>query len=335
MGLLSRVKTWVSGEILTASDLNAEFDNVLDNGLVNDKITGSSASVTAMRVTVDPGEVGTESLASSNDGEIKRIRNLLKEMTGKTQWYETPPISLSLSGLTVELTSSGTNPDISAANVLIVDTSGGDVTLQGLVGGILGQKLDIIKSDAANILTIKNNGSGTQKIKHSFAGDLIFPTSDLGGISLYFDGTEWRTLTEIGGIRQQLSSSSGSFTTTSATFVDVTNLSVSVIASGRPVMLKIIPDVSAAPSFVGALTGTGTSATGTFQFLRDAVSLGEMQLSYLVASSTSPNINVPPSVLSTVDVTSAGTFTYKLQAKNDGVNTTRVFASRLIAYEIR
>ena len=30
---ISRVKTWISGEVLTASDLNAEFNNILNNAL--------------------------------------------------------------------------------------------------------------------------------------------------------------------------------------------------------------------------------------------------------------------------------------------------------------
>ncbi len=30
---ISRVKTWIAGEVLTASDLNAEFNNVLTNAL--------------------------------------------------------------------------------------------------------------------------------------------------------------------------------------------------------------------------------------------------------------------------------------------------------------
>ena len=29
---LARIKTWVSGEVLTASDLNSEFNNILNNG---------------------------------------------------------------------------------------------------------------------------------------------------------------------------------------------------------------------------------------------------------------------------------------------------------------
>ncbi|MCP4900125.1 MAG: hypothetical protein GY906_24405, partial [bacterium] len=29
---VSRVKTWIAGEVLTASDLNAEINNILNNG---------------------------------------------------------------------------------------------------------------------------------------------------------------------------------------------------------------------------------------------------------------------------------------------------------------
>lgn len=31
MGFIARVKTWVTGEVLTAADLNAEFDNIINN----------------------------------------------------------------------------------------------------------------------------------------------------------------------------------------------------------------------------------------------------------------------------------------------------------------
>lgn len=93
MPLLSRVKTWVT-EVLTASDLNAEFDNIINNGLKSDKIEGISADVSAMRVTTDPGELGTESLASSVEGELKRLRNMVKEISGQAQWYISPTRAL-------------------------------------------------------------------------------------------------------------------------------------------------------------------------------------------------------------------------------------------------
>jgi hypothetical protein len=48
-----------------------------------------SATVAQMRLTTDPGEVGTENLATSQAGDIERERFVMKEMKGTAQWYET------------------------------------------------------------------------------------------------------------------------------------------------------------------------------------------------------------------------------------------------------
>lgn len=93
MAILSRFKNWVSGEVLTAADLNAEFNNIVNN-LTASNVEGGSANVTAMRVTQDPGEVGTEVLAASVLEEIRQLRRILVEITGKTYWYQTPVSSL-------------------------------------------------------------------------------------------------------------------------------------------------------------------------------------------------------------------------------------------------
>ncbi len=53
MGLLARIKTWVDGEILTHTDLNAEVDNIIDN-LGPDIIDDASANAGAMQATEDP-----------------------------------------------------------------------------------------------------------------------------------------------------------------------------------------------------------------------------------------------------------------------------------------
>ncbi len=39
---LSRVKTWSATEILTAADLNAEFNNILNHDLTNTDMSGSA-----------------------------------------------------------------------------------------------------------------------------------------------------------------------------------------------------------------------------------------------------------------------------------------------------
>lgn len=91
--LQSRVKTWVSGEDVVYSDLNAEFDNVLQamQPLLMDDYSTNTAQ---MQVQTDPGEVGTESLATTLAGELARIRFMLAELSGETNWYESPPASL-------------------------------------------------------------------------------------------------------------------------------------------------------------------------------------------------------------------------------------------------
>ena len=88
-----RVKVWVASEDVVYSDLNAEFDNILNN-LTAANVDDFSASVSQMQSTVDPGEVGTESLATSVAGEIQRLRFLIAEITGEDEWYESPVSSL-------------------------------------------------------------------------------------------------------------------------------------------------------------------------------------------------------------------------------------------------
>lgn len=92
-GLYSRLKTWLTLEDVTAANLNAEFDNVLTN-FVPLMIDDYSTNVTQMQVKTDPGEVGSESLATTLAGELARLRFMISEITGQTQWYTSPGSSL-------------------------------------------------------------------------------------------------------------------------------------------------------------------------------------------------------------------------------------------------
>ena len=92
--IFTRVKVWVSAEDVTYSDLNAEFDNILNN-FMPQKMDDYSATVSQMQTTADPGEAGSESLATTLAGELTRLRNMIREITGKTYWYESPSVSLS------------------------------------------------------------------------------------------------------------------------------------------------------------------------------------------------------------------------------------------------
>ena len=89
-----RIKVWVGGEVLTASDLNAEFDNILQN-LSPAGISSVSEDINDMRATTDPYPGGVEYLAPNLREEIKSIRYLIRQITGKSQWYIDPDVSLS------------------------------------------------------------------------------------------------------------------------------------------------------------------------------------------------------------------------------------------------
>lgn len=93
MALLPRIKTWSSTEDLVYSDINAEFDNILNN-LAPLYIDDYSTNVTQMQTQTDPGEVGSESKATTLAGELARLRFMMKEITGQNYWYESPATSL-------------------------------------------------------------------------------------------------------------------------------------------------------------------------------------------------------------------------------------------------
>lgn len=90
-------KTWSDEENLTNEDLNANFeylDNVLEGGATSPSIGGYSADVDQMRLQTSPGDVGSESLATSLGGEIERLRYQIDAIIGKTYWYQQPSVNL-------------------------------------------------------------------------------------------------------------------------------------------------------------------------------------------------------------------------------------------------
>lgn len=91
-----RLKVWVR-ERLLYSDLNAEFNNIL-NGMTPSGVDDASSSVTAMRTTADPAPGGTESLATNLLGELQRIRYVIQQIAGGTYWYTAPGANLLANG---------------------------------------------------------------------------------------------------------------------------------------------------------------------------------------------------------------------------------------------
>lgn len=85
-GTYSRVYTASTGDTITAARFNTEHDNHITNcdfaGLGD-----YSASNSQMQSTADPYPSASESLATAGTGELERLRYMIKQITGKSQWY--------------------------------------------------------------------------------------------------------------------------------------------------------------------------------------------------------------------------------------------------------
>ncbi len=137
-----------------------------------------------------------------------------------------------------------------------------------------------------------------------------------------------------------LSSGSGTFNLNSTTFTDVTNLSVTITTSGRPIFIGLIPDTVSNTVFGVSKIGAGSAGDISLElkFLRDATTLFIHNISH----SWNPNdtvaqhvVHVPCGALNTIDVVGAGTYVYKMQARctntDAQANISRV---KIIAFEL-
>jgi hypothetical protein len=114
-------------------------------------------------------------------------------------------------------------------------------------------------------------------------------------------------------------SASALFTTTSSSYVDVTNLTLTITTTGRPVFIGLISS-SSSSSFISA---TGTTSIKILQN-------GSSDVVMTIGSGS-----YAPTSIWTIDSSlGAGTYTYKVQAKNDTVGTTQFTNIFLIAYEL-
>ena len=173
MGLLSRVKTWVAAETLTASDLNAEFDNILNN-LDPDSVEDASADATAMQATADPYPGAAESLATDLRGEFQRLRYLIKQITGETNWYVDPDS-------TIAALHGSTNP----VGVIQLNAAASVPT-----GWLLCDGTAVSRTTYASLFTALNNSLGTFTITIAAPGVVTLTAHGLAtGDSLYLTTT--------------------------------------------------------------------------------------------------------------------------------------------------
>lgn len=143
------------------------------------------------------------------------------------------------------------------------------------------------------------------------------------------------TRAKLSALGQQVSFSCASFTTASTSFVDVTNLSVSITTTGRPVYVAMISDGSGFESSVSAVVDT-TGSGGVFRFVRGATEIATYSIYVGNGVNNSVVLIGTPSSPIFIDVVAAGTYTYKVQLKTTSsiANLAGIHFYKLIAYEL-
>lgn len=96
-GNWTKLLTVVTGDLITASERNNEFDNVIANAN-QDGIASASEDLGHMQATTDPFAGSSPVLATAGRGEVTGLRYILALLTGKTYWYQHPDYSLAQVG---------------------------------------------------------------------------------------------------------------------------------------------------------------------------------------------------------------------------------------------
>lgn len=150
------------------------------------------------------------------------------------------------------------------------------------------------------------------------------------------------TTVAAGGVA--VSGSSGAFATSSASPVNVTNLSVTITTTGRPVWVFLqafggaaVPPNPTATFYVQTTVGGTTSPRGAATILNGAtvIHCSSLQTTSTVINSA---IAIPSTAINTIDMSVngvPGTYTYQVQLQVETSNTiAQIINSLLVAYEI-
>lgn len=139
------------------------------------------------------------------------------------------------------------------------------------------------------------------------------------------------TTVAVGGVA--ISASSGAFSTASATPVDVTNLSVTITNSSRPIMILVVPDEAAAALSYFGVQASGATSHAKVYLLRDVTTIATCDITHNVTGVSGLTLLMPPS-LSQLQAVSAGTYTFKVQLQLLAGTGAFINSCKLIAYEI-
>lgn len=121
-----------------------------------------------------------------------------------------------------------------------------------------------------------------------------------------------------------ISSSSGSFTTTSTSYVNVTNLTATITASGsRPIQIMTSPVQSASLNSYIRFDYSSGSSPGQWKLTKDGTQIAQ---GFFGSQSATSDHDMSPSLINMIDPSpTAGSHTYLVQTKVGGAGSTAIW----------
>ena len=140
---ISRVKTWISGEVLTAADQNSEFNNILNNAA--DLVSPFTKAISMGGFALNFDAANTMSLTSSTRGLNLSTTTAINDTYTTVASAATPDIWTAVGGVinytgTVTATGFAAAPQAGASRTLVcagaaVFTAGANMLIAGVASG--------------------------------------------------------------------------------------------------------------------------------------------------------------------------------------------------------
>lgn len=302
---------YVSGVDLYYNDGSGNIVRITQSG----GIAGSPGSISNLTSPASASYVsGTSTFvwqsAANTPANMDNASVILRNLVANSKGLTLSPPNAMGSDFTIVLPSLPVS-----TSLLSIDSSGNiGTTMTAALANSVGVAMT---STGSNAIGVSMTSTGANAVANSRTRPANTSTVAVGGVAL--------------------SGGSGSFTSSSLSFVNVTNQSVTITTSGRPVAITFI----SANNGVQGSVGGNASTTGIQVFFQITSSNGGGWIHEVsvTTANVSPSITVPAGSLSIVDSDVSGlpgTYTYVLQARVQSGASGQVVANNLqmMAYEL-
>ncbi len=103
------------------------------------------------------------------------------------------PKAIASGAVTITTSAEGDEVDVSEVNTIFIAPNGNPVIVAGFAGGVIGQKIDVVVTNATQNVTMEHNDPGNTASQHLFLHLSLNETLDshFGGWQFVCDGSNW------------------------------------------------------------------------------------------------------------------------------------------------